>query len=216
MDYIRQIQIGISKGRMRTGAYGSLSRRTYGMMSDDVNLAARLMQAARPGQILVSKYTLPGADEGFLWEDLPDMRVKGKTEPIKVTSLLGVKERASLRLQEPQYSLPMVGRGAELALIREKIKQALGGRGQIVGITGEAGMGKSRLVAEAIHVAHENQLAGYGGECQSYGTNTSYLVWQDIWWSFFEIDPSASLDDQVRGLENQLNRIDQPGDAPPC
>ncbi len=63
LDFIQQIQIGISKGRMRTGAYGSVNRRTYGMMSDDVNLAARLMQAAKPGQILSSKYTLLGHDE---------------------------------------------------------------------------------------------------------------------------------------------------------
>jgi predicted ATPase len=95
-----------------------------------------------------------------------------------------------------------------LALIGEKLKQALDERGQIIGITGEAGMGKSRLVAEAINLANENQLAGYGGECHSYGTNTSYLVWQNIWRSFFEIDLSSSLDDQIRAIENQLNTID--------
>ena len=208
LDFIQQIQTGISKGRMRAGAYGSVNRRTYGMMSDDVNLAARLMQAATPGQILSSKYTLLGIDDEFIWEDLPDLRVKGKREPIKVTSLVGVKPRASLRLQEPQYSLPMVGRLAELTLIEDKIQEALRGRGQIIGITGAAGMGKSRLVAEAIRLAREHQLVVYGGECQSYGTNTSYLVWQGIWRSFFNIDPDTSLDDQINEIKYQLDQID--------
>ena len=67
----------------------------------------------------------------------------------------------------------------------EKRDLALQGRGQVVGITGEAGRGKSRLVGEAIHLARRKRLRIFGGACQSYGTNISYLVWGSIWRGLF-------------------------------
>ena len=206
LDFIRNVQIGISQGRMRTGAYGGTERRTYGVLGDEVNLACRLMQAAAPGQILASKVAQTTRD-AFVWESPPAIRVKGKSEPITIFSLVGPKEHRAIRLQGAAYALPMVGRQAELALIGQKLSQALNGRGQIIGITAEAGMGKSRLVAETIRLANERKLAGYYGECQSYGTNTSYLVWQSIWWNLFGLDPARSMDEQVQALEAQLARI---------
>ena len=206
--YIHDVRIGISRGRMRTGAYGGAMRRTYGVLGDDVNLAARLMQAAVPGQILASRAAYQGAEAEFEWERLPDIRVKGKVEPVAIFSLIGARERRAVRLQEPEYALPMVGREAELEIGSRKIDQARGGRGQILGITGEAGIGKSRLAAEIIRSAGEKQIVGYGGECLSYGTNTSYLVWHSIWRSFFGVDPAWSLEKQVKMLTRQLRMID--------
>jgi class 3 adenylate cyclase/tetratricopeptide (TPR) repeat protein len=208
LDFITHVQIGISQGRMRTGAYGGTTRRTYGVLGDEVNLAARLMQAAAPGQILMSRVARQATGEAFAWESLPDMRVKGKAEPVTIFSLVGPKARRAIRLQEPEYALPMVGRDAELALIREKMELAVKGHGQIIGISAEAGMGKSRLVAEVIRLANKQQLIGYGGECQSYGTNTSYLVWQNIWRAFFDLDMDALPEEQAHALETQLARID--------
>ena len=207
LEFIHDIQIGISQGRMRTGAYGGTSRRTYGTMGDDVNLAARLMQAALPGQILVSRSTCQGISDGFLWEELPDIRVKGKADPVQIYNLVSLKEQPTARLQEAKYALPMVGRQSELSLIEHRIGEVLEGRGQIIGITGEAGVGKSRLVAEVIRQANERRLVGFGGECQSFGMNTSYLVWQNIWRSFFALDINSSLEHQLRVLEDQLARI---------
>ncbi len=66
--------------------------------------------------------------------------------------------------------------------------QAAAGHGQIVGVTGEAGMGKSRLVAEAARLADARGWLRYGCECSSYGINTSYHAWYAIWWHFFELD----------------------------
>ncbi len=208
LDYLTSTEIGISQGRMRTGAYGGNNRRTYGVLGDDVNLAARLMQAAAPGQILVSKVARQAAGEVFNWESLPDMRVKGKAEPVTVFSLAGLKERHAIRLLEPKYVLPMVGREAELALIERKFELALQEQGQVVGVSAEAGMGKSRLVAEVVRLVNLQQVIGYGGECQSYGANTSYLVWHSVWRSFFGVNPSAPQEEQLRVLEAQLAQID--------
>lgn len=202
------VQIGIARGRMRTGAYGGSMRRTYGVLSDEVNLAARLMQAASPGQILVSDRIYAASDETFDWEELPPLSLKGKSAPVVVYSLRGIRERTAIRLQAPKYALPMVGRKVEIDLIGQKMATALQGKGQIAGITGEAGMGKSRLVAEVIELANEHDFTGFGGECQSYGTNTSYLVWQNIWKGFFGLDPQLSLEDKLELLESHLAQID--------
>ena len=202
------VQIGLAQGRTRTGAYGSTTRRTYGVLGDAVNLAARLMQAAASGEVLATRSVAQASGRRFAWHDLPPLRVKGKTAPEAVCRLVGRSERAEVRLQEPTYPLPMVGRQAELALVEEKLSLALAGRGQIVAITGEAGMGKSRLLAEATRLALGRGLCGYGGECQSFGANISYLVWQPIWRAFFGVGPGLSIKEQVRTLEDELLRLD--------
>jgi adenylate cyclase len=208
LHFINRVQIGINQGRILAGAYGGSARRTYGVMGDDVNLAARLMQAADPGQILVSQVVQQATGDAFDWQSLPAIRVKGKTEPVTILSPIRAKQRRVVRLHEVGYALPMVGREAELALIEQKLELALQGRGQIVGITGEAGIGKSRLVAEVVRMTGDRQLAGYASECESYGTHTSYLVWRAIWRALFDIDPAWEIAEQIDALEEQLTHID--------
>ncbi len=89
LECISQVQIGLSMGTMRTGAYGSKTRRTYGVLGDDVNLAARLMQIAEPGQILVSGQIQEAVGPACNWQILAPMQIKGKREPVPVAILLG-------------------------------------------------------------------------------------------------------------------------------
>src|SRR5215207_1929765 len=208
MDFISEIQIGVSQGLTRTGACGGLYRRTYSTIGDAVNMAARLMQNAPLGQVLVNQNIRKATMDNFTWEELPPLLVKGKSQPVTVFRLIAGQERHGIRLHEPKYALPMVGRAAELALIEQKLDLALHGHGQIVGITAEAGMGKSRLMAEVIRMARGRNVLGHGGECQSFGTSTSYLVWQNIWRGFFDLDPAWSMAAQVESLERQLSKID--------
>jgi predicted ATPase len=98
----------------------------------------------------------------------------------------------------------MVGRQQELTIIDQKLNLALQEKGQVIGITAEAGMGKSRLVAEVIRLARKRGFVGYGGACQSSGTNTAYLVWQAIWKAFFDLDPEMPQRKQIRLLEAEL------------
>ncbi|MGC1374593.1 MAG: tetratricopeptide repeat protein [Anaerolineales bacterium] len=207
---IHSVSIGLSKGVMRTGAYGSIACRTYGVLGDQVNLAARLMQHAAPGQVLASE-TVWQATPGFCWQELPSLEVKGKRTAVKPAILLGRQEPGVIEM--PLSALPMVGRQAELALIEEKLALARRGQGQIVSITGEAGLGKSRLLAEALRRAEG--LARYEGECQSYGTQSAYLVWHALWRAFFGINPSTSSGqvlispqaEQIETLEKALSGI---------
>lgn len=207
LSFIYSTQIGISRGRMRAGPYGSHTRRTYGTLGDEVNVAARLMQAAAPGQVLVTHSVAGEAGQTFPFTQLEPIRLKGKANPISAFRL-EVAGHHDLHLPEPAYALPMVGRQAELAAITEKLEMAATGKGQILGIAAEAGMGKSRLVAEVVKRATAQGFRVYTGACQSFGTNSAYLVWHEIWESFFEINPSAPPAEQIEILESELTGED--------
>jgi len=207
------VRIGINSAFVYCGLVGSPVRRDYTVMGDGVNVAARLMQAARPGQILVGDATRSAARSAaggpFVWESSASIRVKGKSEPVEAHTLARLRQRVTLHLQEPEYTLPMVGRKRELNLVQEKLARVLQGQGQIVGVTAEAGMGKSRLAAEIIKLAVERGLVCYGGECLSHGTNTGYLVWRNLMRGFFDLDSSLTLDEQRRLLEAELTEVDE-------
>lgn len=200
------IQIGIGHGRLRSGTYGHRMRRTFVCLGDAVNLSARLMSAAPEGRIYVSDDVRRDAGDAFIWEDLADLVLKGKAAPVVAHALVGSLERASRR--RTRYELPLVGRTAELAVLEAALGQALDGRGQVVGISAEAGMGKSRLVAEFVRAARRRgRFVGFG-ECQSFGTTTSYSVWREIWRRLFGLDDEDGDAHQIAALQTRLGAID--------
>lgn len=202
------IQIGIGHGRLRSGTYGHRMRRTFVCLGDAVNLSARLMSAAPGGSIYVSDDVRRHAGDAFIWNDLPDLVLKGKSAPVVAHALAGSLERASRR--RTRYELPLVGRTAELGVLDEVLGLTQTGRGQVVAISAEAGMGKSRLVAEFVRSARRGGLFVGFGECQSFGTTTSYSVWREIWRRLFGLDDEgetqqiAALRASLRALESGL------------
>ncbi|MCB8986706.1 MAG: tetratricopeptide repeat protein [Ardenticatenaceae bacterium] len=204
LPYLEPVQIGLTRGVMRTGAYGGATRRTYGVLGDEVNLAARLMTTAGPGEILVSGQVHKAVREAFAFEPRPPLRMKGKAEPLPVFAVTGERQQRAIRLQEPTYALPMVGRQEELQTIEAKLDLAAAGQSQIIGIVAEAGLGKSRLVAEVIRSARRKGFVGYGGTCQSDGIHTPYLPWKTIWQAFFDVNPEMPIRRQIRYLEGEI------------
>lgn len=207
LSWLAPLQIGLAQGVMWTGAYGGSTRRTYSAFGDDVNMAARLMQMAAPNEILVSGRVQQALVTDFTFEPRPPILLKGKADPVPVFTLLGERQRRPIRLQEPAYALPIVGRQAELQMIAAKLELAKQRQAQIIGIIAEAGLGKSRLAAEVIRIAHHKGFVGYGGACQSDGITTPYLVWKAIWSAFFDMDPAAPLRKQIRLLEGELEEL---------
>lgn len=207
LGYIEPLQIGISQGVMRVGGYGGATRRMYGAQGDEVNLAARLMEEAAPGTVLISGHVQKVVMNEFDLEPLAPIRLKGKTDPLLPFVVQGLRETRVQQLQEAYYALPMIGREQELALVQEKLEHARRGQGQIVGITARAGMGKSRLTAEVIRAVRRQRESSYGGECQSFGSNISYLVWAPVWRAFFGMDENLPLRRQLRALESAVQDL---------
>jgi class 3 adenylate cyclase/tetratricopeptide (TPR) repeat protein len=202
----REIRIGITHGRLRSGTYGHARRRTFVCLGDAVNLAARLMSKAPAGEIFVSELVRRAAGDGFSWTELPPLELKGKSAPVAAFTLAGRLARGSRRVR--RYGAPLVGRSDELATLAAGLDAAIGGRGRIIGISAEAGMGKSRLVAEFVRAARSRGLQVAFGECQAYGTSTAYAVWREIWRTLFSLDEHASSDVQVEALGRALGAVD--------
>ena len=207
VTFARDVQVGIAYGRLLSGTYGHPRRQTYTCLGDAVNLAARLMSKAPAGQIYVTDVVRQAAGTSFAWDAVPPVTVRGKENAIPVFALTQASGRASRG--RASHVQPMVGRAAELARFAAKLDQALAGRGQVLGIAAEAGMGKSRLVAEFTRAARQRGIDVAVGECQSYGTNTAYFVWRTIWTTLFELDVAAPERDQIGALRSRLEAIDR-------
>ncbi len=206
-----EIQIGITHGRLRSGTYGHEARRTFVCLGDAVNLSARLMAKAPPGRIYVSEPVQTGASDGFAWEQLPDITVKGKAAPVVAYALTGSARRSAGR--HTRHLLQIIGRRVELDRLGAYLEAAVSGTGGVVGISAEAGMGKSRLVAEFVRgVRRRGQVVAFG-ECQAYGANTSYFGWREVWRTLFHLHDDDPEEAQLARLEAELSAID-PGLVP--
>ncbi|MCW1967218.1 MAG: AAA family ATPase [Anaerolineae bacterium] len=212
LAYIPAPQIGISQGRIYAGAYGSNTRKTYGVLGDEVNLAARLMDKAAAGQILVSqrvqqalhKHAAPDHAPAYALSALGVIAVKGKKEPLNIWEVRSVSPAFATR--QPQAATPPIGdigRSAELAQLQAWHTLAQHS-GQVVLVEGAAGVGKSTLLRRfASHTtALPHQLSG---TCPGLGQNSAYAPWRDMLLAWLGLAPhlpaaalAAQLDDYVR------------------
>ena len=201
----RDLCIGITRGRLRSGTYGHAMRRTFVCLGDAVNLAARLMSAAPPGAIYVEQAVHDAAGEAFVWESLAPFAVKGREGLVHAYDVMGVAGRLSRRVR---HEGPLVGRSDELTTLEASLGQALERGGRIVGLAGEAGMGKSRLLAELVRRSDERGVRVLVGECASFGVNTSYLAWRGVWRDLFDLDPDDVHDRDAERVHEALAAID--------
>jgi class 3 adenylate cyclase/tetratricopeptide (TPR) repeat protein len=206
---VDRVQIGVTRGTMRTGAYGGHRRRTYGVLGDEVNLAARLMARAGPNEILVTERAARRRLETFDLEALAPIRVKGKSEPIPVHRLLGRRQATGRQAAAgARVEAPMVGRVRELAELVARLERARDGRGQVVSIAAEAGMGKTRLVAEVMREAAARGFAVFVGDCPVLAREASYSVWIPIVRALFDVPADIGAEALRAGLEGFLTRVD--------
>ena len=192
---------------MYAGAYGGNARRTYGVLGDAVNLSARLMQAAEPGQILVNDEAFAQASDSFLWETLPAIRVKGKSDPIPLKRLVGLQSHRALRSLDTLFASPPIGREDILTQLNDAIPQLEQGNGQIINLVGDAGMGKTHIAAEFTRNARAENMRLALGICHSLTRNSLYQPWRDIFFALLELDDGdesnaiAQLSHYVEQLE---------------
>ncbi len=196
---IAQTRIGISQGRMRAGAYGGPTRRTYGVLGDEVNTAARLMTRARPGQVLITQPVADAVARSFRLGLLERLPLKGKTATVTVSAVLGRRPPAPLA----SYAAvePLVGRAAELARFEALLDGVEAGRGAVLRLEGAAGIGKSRLLAAWAAQAAARGLRVAVGVCQGPGRQGPYAVWGQIFRALLGLEEAgADVAGQVEAL----------------
>lgn len=147
-----QARIGINSGTVVTGSVGSeLARDRYTALGDTVNVAARLQASAEPGSVLVSEATHRLVGPLFEFRDVGALTVKGRQEPVVAYEVLGIRSGTHSVRGARGLRTPLVGRGTELARVTRAVDRlAREGDGHVVLVSGEAGVGKTRLIREAI------------------------------------------------------------------
>ena len=147
-----QMRMGINTGPVVVGAIGHDLRMDYTAVGDTTNLAARLLGIANPGQIVASRRTQHLRDRVFGFEDLGDFQVKGKSEPVRAYAVTGeLRGRTRLEISKDRGLTPLVGRARELEVLTAAWRRASAGQGATVLLSGEPGVGKSRLLHEFLH-----------------------------------------------------------------
>jgi adenylate cyclase len=202
LDFVGPLQIGISRGRMRTGPYGSPTRCTYGVLGKEVNLAARLMSYAGPGQVLVSQRIANAAGQHYEFRPIGLLQVKGIREPLPAFNLIG---RALVSPQRPRarFGNLLVGRDEEMERLHALLASASAGRGWVVRVEGQAGVGKSRLVAEWLERARDEDLDFQVavGACDSAARNLAYRPWQQVFHILLGLSQGAAPAQQWQKVE---------------
>jgi class 3 adenylate cyclase/tetratricopeptide (TPR) repeat protein len=173
-----QHRIGITLGETFAGQAGSSTRREYTVMGDEVNLAARLMSVAEPGQILVSEKVLERVNTFYVSRKLPPVRVKGKKKPIPIFQIDGPREGTLLSRIHARQAL--VGRTAELTQAAEIFERTRNGHGGLLYLTGPAGIGKSHLADTLARQALVNAWQMEAFQCRSYQFEQQNACWSGL------------------------------------
>jgi class 3 adenylate cyclase/tetratricopeptide (TPR) repeat protein len=176
------VRMGLNTGLVVVGKIGDNLRMDYTAVGDTTHVASRLEQLAEPGSIVISEATYRLVRGYIRVEDLGELSVKGKTDPIHAYKVLGPGSRRS-RLEGPDgaYTLTrFVGRQRELSLLQGLLGRAEAGQGQVVGIVGESGVGKSRLFHEFRQCQRGRSVTFLEGRCLSYCSSIPYLPVLDI------------------------------------
>ncbi|MDP9329986.1 MAG: tetratricopeptide repeat protein [Actinomycetota bacterium] len=163
------IRIGVNKGPVFAGDIGPRYRRTYTVMGDAVNLAARVMAKANRGQLLATSSILDASGLGFETVALEPFMVKGKKYPV---TAFEVRQTAGAKQVVGEHDLPLVGRAAEIAVIEEALSSARAGHGRMIEIVGPPGIGKTRLLYELRQRADGFEVLTAG--CELYQASTAY------------------------------------------
>ena len=203
------IHFGINSGLVIAGYIGSANRQEYSVMGDAVNLAAHLAHLAQGGEILVGPDTFRQTHHLFTFRELGPLRLKGKLEPVLAYKLLGIRSTPLTwrGVEARGISSPLVGRDKEINILSNCLENLANGKGGLVFILGEAGLGKSRLVAEVRRKFSAYKFCFIEGRALSFSQGISYYPFLEIIQADAKIGHNDLEDERWSKLEKRVQEL---------
>jgi class 3 adenylate cyclase len=167
------VRVGINSGQTAVGLVGGAEQQVVAL-GDVTNVAARLQSAAAPGTIVVGGSTARRLAHRFTLESLGDISVKGREQPVAAWRLVSVQEAS-----HAPAPTPLVGREAEVDRLRAGLDELVEGRGQVLLLMGDTGIGKTRMLSELRTIAGDRAV-WLEGHCRSYGSEILYGPFVDV------------------------------------
>jgi class 3 adenylate cyclase/tetratricopeptide (TPR) repeat protein len=216
LDFL--MRIGINSGPVVVGSIGDDLRMDYTAIGNTTNLASRMETLAEPGAVLVSTSTHRLTRDFFQFESIGSVSIKGLTTPQEAYKLIKTGEIGTRIAASVAKGLtPFVGRKNSMTALLSAYEKTRAGSGQVVGIVGEAGVGKSRLLLEFTNLLTDGEFTYLEGRCLHYGSSMSYLPVLDIIKSCFGIkddDNESEIKEKLRARFDTLDENLRSGIAP--
>jgi class 3 adenylate cyclase/tetratricopeptide (TPR) repeat protein len=187
------VRVGINSGEVIAGAIGADSQPQYTAVGHTVGLAQRMEALAEPGRAYLTENTAKLA-EGYLeLKDLGEFEVKGASRPIRVFELVGAgSARSRFDLSRARGLSRFVGRAEEMKLLEDGLEQAKQGRGAVIGLVAEPGVGKSRICQEFADRCRADGIDVYETQGQAHGTAIPFLPVLQMMRAYFGIEDRDS------------------------
>jgi class 3 adenylate cyclase len=205
-----RIRAGLNSGEVVVRAIGSDLHMDYTAVGRTTHLASRMEQLAEPGTTLLTPATLKQCEDFVQVKTLGPMRVKGLSAPLEVYELAGANSvRSRFQAHAARGLTKFVGRASELTQLGEALELARGGRGQVVAVVGEPGVGKSRLFWEFAHSHRTHDCLVLEAPSVSYGKATPYAPVIDLLRGYFQIEPSDNERRMRERITGKLLSLDR-------
>ncbi len=200
---------GLNTGVVVVGRIGDDLRMDYTAVGDTTHLAARMQALAEPGAILITEATYRVVEGYVRSEALAPVKVKGWSDPVSVYKVTGRRRgRSRLEVRAERGLTQLVGRERELGLLHDCLARVKAGRGQVVGVVGKPGVGKSRLLYEFRKSLEGERVTWLEGHCVAYGQTTPYLPILEILRVNFQIEEGDNPLQIQEKLRQDVHRLD--------
>jgi len=197
------VRMGINSGEVVVGQIGEDLRVEYTAVGHTVGLAQRMESLAEPGRAYLTEQTAKLVSGYLDLDDLGEFDVKGVSEPVRVHALAGAGgARSRLDISQARGFTRFVGREDELATLQAALEQSRDGSGVVVGVVGEAGVGKSRLCHEFVERCRRQGIPVYEAQGQAHGSAIPFLPVLQMMRSYFgvsEHDPDQQAREKIAG-----------------